>query len=141
MKAVLLYPMNALATDQAGRIGEYLAQPELAQVTAGLYIGDRPDTDFRRVMTRREEMRRTPPDVLVTNYKMLDLLLQRAEDRALWEGADLTYVVLDEFHTYDGAQGTDVAMLLQPARGDGRGLAGGSSAGRHLSGGDVGDAR
>ncbi|MET9509344.1 DEAD/DEAH box helicase [Streptomyces flavidovirens] len=113
VKAVLLYPMNALATDQAGRIGEYLAQPELAQVTAGLYIGDRPDTDFRRVMTRREEMRVTPPDVLVTNYKMLDLLLQRSEDRALWADAEISYVVLDEFHTYDGAQGTDVAMLLR----------------------------
>lgn len=113
VKAVLLYPMNALATDQAGRIGEYLAQPELAQVTAGLYIGDRPDTDFRRVMTRREEMRVSPPDVLITNYKMLDLLLQRGEDRSLWQDADITYVVLDEFHTYDGAQGTDVAMLLR----------------------------
>ncbi|MFJ9647473.1 DEAD/DEAH box helicase [Streptomyces sp. NPDC101206] len=113
IKAVLLYPMNALATDQAGRIGDYLARPELAQVTAGLYIGDRPDTDFRRVMTRREEMRVSPPDVLITNYKMLDLLLQRGEDRSLWEGADLAYVVLDEFHTYDGAQGTDVAMLLR----------------------------
>ncbi|MFC5214728.1 DEAD/DEAH box helicase [Streptomyces coerulescens] len=113
VKAVLLYPMNALATDQAGRIGEFLAQPELAQVTAGLYIGDRPDTDFRRVMTRREEMRVSPPDVLITNYKMLDLLLQRGEDQPLWDGADITYVVLDEFHTYDGAQGTDVAMLLR----------------------------
>ncbi|WP_432069829.1 DEAD/DEAH box helicase [Streptomyces sp. AA1529] len=113
VKAVLLYPMNALATDQAGRISDCLAQPELAQVTAGLYIGDRPDTDFRQVMTRREEMRRTPPDVLVTNYKMLDLLLQRAEDRTLWQDAALQYVVLDEFHTYDGAQGTDVAMLLR----------------------------
>ncbi|GLW48134.1 helicase [Streptomyces sp. NBRC 14336] len=113
VKAVLLYPMNALATDQAGRIAEYLARPELAQVTAGLYIGDRPDTDFRRVMTRREEMRLTPPDVLITNYKMLDLLLQRGEDRTLWEGSEPAYVVLDEFHTYDGAQGTDVAMLLR----------------------------
>ncbi|MGK5639627.1 DEAD/DEAH box helicase [Streptomyces sp. URMC 126] len=113
IKAVLLYPMNALATDQAGRIGEYLSRPELAQVTAGLYIGDRPDTDFRRVMTRREEMRVSPPDVLITNYKMLDLLLQRGEDRSLWEGAEPAYVVLDEFHTYDGAQGTDVAMLLR----------------------------
>ncbi|MFE1050576.1 DEAD/DEAH box helicase [Streptomyces olivaceus] len=113
IKAVLLYPMNALATDQAGRIGEYLARPELAQVTAGLYIGDRPDTDFRRVMTRREEMRVSPPDVLITNYKMLDLLLQRGEDRSLWDGAEPAYVVLDEFHTYDGAQGTDVAMLLR----------------------------
>ena len=44
---------------------------------------------------------------------MLDLLLQRADDLPLWEGADLAYVVLDEFHTYDGAQGTDVAMLLR----------------------------
>ncbi|MGW2293129.1 DEAD/DEAH box helicase [Streptomyces violaceorubidus] len=113
IKAVLLYPMNALATDQAGRVGEYLARPELAQVTAGLYIGDRPDTDFRRVMTRREEMRVSPPDVLITNYKMLDLLLQRGEDRSLWDGAEPAYVVLDEFHTYDGAQGTDVAMLLR----------------------------
>ncbi|GAA2288625.1 DEAD/DEAH box helicase [Streptomyces kunmingensis] len=113
VKAVLLYPMNALATDQASRIGDYLAQPELAQVTAGLYIGDRPDTDFRRVMTRREEMRISPPDVLVTNYKMLDLLLQRGEDQPLWQDADIAYVVLDEFHTYDGAQGTDVAMLLR----------------------------
>ncbi|WP_308122530.1 hypothetical protein [Streptomyces sp. WAC04114] len=58
---MLLYPMNALATDQAGRIGDYLAQRELVQVTAGLYIGDKPDTDFRRVMTRREEMRQAPP--------------------------------------------------------------------------------
>ncbi|MET9398446.1 DEAD/DEAH box helicase [Kitasatospora sp. NPDC002965] len=113
VKAVLLYPMNALATDQAGRIGDYLAHPDLAQVTAGLYIGDRPDTDFRRVMTRREDMRRTPPDILITNYKMLDLLLQRAEDRPLWVDSDLAFVVLDEFHTYDGAQGTDVAMLLR----------------------------
>ncbi|MEB8339440.1 DEAD/DEAH box helicase [Streptomyces endophyticus] len=113
VKAVLLYPMNALATDQAGRIGQYLAQSELAQLTAGLYIGDRPDTDFRRVMTRREEMRVSPPDILVTNYKMLDLLLQRGEDQPLWQGADIAYVVLDEFHTYDGAQGTDVAMLLR----------------------------
>ncbi|MFI8993821.1 DEAD/DEAH box helicase [Streptomyces sp. NPDC053542] len=113
VKAVLLYPMNALATDQAGRISDYLAAPDLAQVTAGLYIGDRPDTDYRRVMTRREEIRVSPPDVLITNYKMLDLLLQRGEDRVLWDGADIAYVVLDEFHTYDGAQGTDVAMLLR----------------------------
>lgn len=110
---MLLYPMNALATDQAGRIGDCLSQPDLAQVTAGLYIGDRPDTDFRRVMTRREEMRQSPPDLLITNYKMLDLLLQRTEDRALWQDSRIQYVVLDEFHTYDGAQGTDVAMLLR----------------------------
>jgi hypothetical protein len=52
---------------------------------------------------------------LLTNYKMLDLLLLRAADAPLWSAsiASLQFVVLDEFHTYDGAQGTDVAMLLR----------------------------
>ncbi|MER6590364.1 DEAD/DEAH box helicase [Micromonospora purpureochromogenes] len=113
VKAILLYPMNALATDQTNRISDLLADPALSQVTAGLYIGDVAAHEPPRVMVKRSEMRRTPPDILITNYKMLDLLLQRADDLPLWEGAEPTYVVLDEFHTYDGAQGTDVAMLLR----------------------------
>jgi hypothetical protein len=113
IKAILLYPMNALATDQTQRINELLNDSALSHVTAGLYIGDVAAIEYQHVMTKRSEMRRTPPDILITNYKMLDLLLQRADDLPLWEGADPAYVVLDEFHTYDGAQGTDVAMLLR----------------------------
>ncbi|UOE21860.1 DEAD/DEAH box helicase [Thermobifida halotolerans] len=113
VKAVLLYPMNALATDQAQRINSYLRHSALSQVSAGLYIGDTPETGYARVATRRGEIRRTRPDILITNYKMLDLLLQREHDTALWEGSRLAYVVVDEFHTYGGAQGTDVAMLLR----------------------------
>ena len=113
MKAVLLYPMNALATDQAMRINDFLARPELKDVTAGLYIGEAPGTAYARVLTERSEIRSQRPDILITNYKMLDLLLQRGEDLALWQDADIAYVVVDEFHTYDGAQGTDVAMLLR----------------------------
>ncbi|GIH72632.1 DEAD/DEAH box helicase [Sphaerimonospora thailandensis] len=113
VKAVLLYPMNALATDQAHRINGYLQQPELRDVTAALYIGDTPEVAYPKVMTQRSEIRRNPPDVLITNYKMLDLLLQRPDDLPLWQNAEITYVVVDEFHTYDGAQGTDVAMLLR----------------------------
>src|SRR6266545_3515593 len=113
VKAVLLYPMNALATDEALRISRYLMDPALVQVSAGLYIGDTPATGFERVATDRSEIRRTKPDILITNYKMLDLLLQRVDDVPLWQDADLAYVVVDEFHTYDGAQGTDVAMLLR----------------------------
>ncbi|MFF5199441.1 DEAD/DEAH box helicase [Micromonospora parva] len=113
IKAILLYPMNALATDQTSRINELLSDPALSQVTAGLYIGDVAAIEYAHVFTKRSEMRRTPPDILITNYKMLDLLLQRADDLPLWEGAEPAYVVLDEFHTYDGAQGTDVAMLLR----------------------------
>ncbi|MEF9885396.1 hypothetical protein [Streptomyces sp. P9-A4] len=64
-------------------------------------------------MVERAEIRRNPPDILITNYKMLDLLLQRQQDAPLWADADVAYIVIDEFHTYDGAQGTDVAMLLR----------------------------
>ena len=114
IKAILLYPMNALATDQAHRIEDLLRDPVLQHVTAALYIGDVPgEAGFEQVLTRRAEIRRARPDILLTNYKMLDLLLQRAEDQPLWDEAALAYVVVDEFHTYDGAQGTDVAMLLR----------------------------
>ncbi|MFF7899739.1 DEAD/DEAH box helicase [Streptomyces sp. NPDC088817] len=114
VKAVFLYPMNALATDQAQRINGLLTEhPELSKVRAGLYIGDRAATRYGRVFTDRSDMQVTPPDILITNYKMLDLLLQRAADAPLWADSDIRYVVVDEFHTYDGAQGTDVAMLLR----------------------------
>lgn len=113
VQAVLLYPMNALATDQAQRLSGHLESGRYDTVTAGLYIGDTPESGYPRVATERAALRRDPPDILITNYKMLDLLLQRAEDAPLWDGAHLTYVVVDEFHTYDGAQGTDVAMLLR----------------------------
>ncbi|GGV07120.1 helicase [Streptomyces litmocidini] len=117
IKAILLYPMNALAGDQAQRLGDLLDQDaRLSEVTAGLYIGEassRGTSPYGRVMVDRAEIRRNPPDILITNYKMLDLLLQRQQDTPLWGDADLTYIVIDEFHTYDGAQGTDVAMLLR----------------------------
>ncbi|MDZ5447076.1 DEAD/DEAH box helicase [Micromonospora sp. 4G57] len=137
VKALLLYPMNALADDQARRIDEVLSgDPELRDVTAGIYIGggrkggddeESPasyarefgssdlegDEAISRVLRDRDEIRENPPDVLLTNYKMLDLLLQRGPDLPLWQSRSLRYVVLDEFHTYDGAQGTDVAMLLR----------------------------
>jgi len=113
VKAILLYPMNALATDQAGRLNVLLSQDALKSITAGLYIGDRAATHYEHVLTSRWDMRRTPPDLLITNYKMLDLLLQREDDAGLWKGSSIQYVVVDEFHTYDGAQGTDVAMLLR----------------------------
>ena len=86
VKAVLLYPMNALATDQAMRINDLLTRPELKDVTAGLYIGEAPDTTYPRVLTERSEIRSQRPDILITNYKMLDLLLQRGDDLAAVAG-------------------------------------------------------
>jgi ATP-dependent helicase YprA (DUF1998 family) len=119
VKALLLYPMNALATDQARRIAGYVHEhAELHGLTAGLYIGG-PGSHDRMgpagLIDKREILRDASPDILLTNYKMLDYLLLREADAALWRQArhTLRYLVLDEFHTYDGAQGTDVAMLLR----------------------------
>lgn len=121
IKALILYPMNALANDQARRLADLIVEhPDLAGVRAGIYTGES-DADGRRQVTRdglivnRQEMREHAPDILLTNYKMLDQLLLRAADHEMWKqsASSLQYLVLDEFHTYDGAQGTDVAMLLR----------------------------
>ncbi len=119
IKAVILYPMNALVTDQARRLAELLHdEPALEAVTAGVYIGSggkRTKSSREHLIDSRDALRADPPDILLTNYKMLDLLLLRAADAPLWSASttSLRYLVLDEFHTYDGAQGTDVAMLLR----------------------------
>src|SRR5699024_11594791 len=67
VKAILLYPMNALATDQADRLDGYLAGPALAGITAGLYICATPDAGYKHVATSRGEIRRLPPDILPPN--------------------------------------------------------------------------
>ena len=120
IKAILLYPMNALATDQAGRLAAMIADhPHLAGIRAGVYLGDNGgngEMGADHLIDDRNALRASPPDILLTNYKMLDFLLLRSEDDSLWARNDpstLQYLVLDEFHTYDGAQGTDVAMLLR----------------------------
>ena len=50
---------------------------------------------------------------MLTNYEMLDQMLLREEVREIWKRSamSLQYLVLHEFHTYDGA-GTDAALLL-----------------------------
>lgn len=123
IKAIILYPMNALATDQAGRLAAAIWQNERlrGQVSAGLYIGGEsqsPHTQMgaSHLSDDRATLRKSPPDILLTNYRMLDFLLLRPEDKDLWahnEPDTLRYLVLDELHTYDGAQGSDVACLIR----------------------------
>ncbi|MDN4483205.1 DEAD/DEAH box helicase [Demequina lignilytica] len=120
IKALILYPMNALANDQAKRLTKLLtSDTRLAGLTAAIYTGEdsgrRTVVSEKGLITDRDVIRSSPPDILLTNYKMLDQLLLRAADQPLWSASahSLQYLVLDEFHTYDGAQGTDVAMLLR----------------------------
>lgn len=130
VKVIILYPMNALAFDQARRIAEIVnAYPELRdQVTAGILVGEDRDVGEKRITHKamgsdhliddRKTIIKNPPDILLTNYKMLDLLLMKPEFKDLWNGAvgpysSMQYLVLDEMHTYDGAQGSDVSLLIR----------------------------
>lgn len=123
IKALIIYPMNALASDQATRIAKLIhSNPGLrGNVTAGIYVGGHEkgaSTGMSRnqIITDRDTMLASPPDILLTNYKMLDYLLVRPKDAQLWKDNQpetLKYVVVDELHTFDGAQGTDLACLLR----------------------------
>ncbi|MBK8396068.1 MAG: DEAD/DEAH box helicase [Leptospiraceae bacterium] len=125
ISTVILYPMNALATDQEKRFAKVIYNtPELknADIRVGTFIGRQEKKKGRRIMeenaaiTDHETLLANPPDILLTNYKMLDFLLMRPSDSRLWknnEEGTLEYLILDELHTYDGAQGTDVACLIR----------------------------
>ncbi|MFZ2956172.1 MAG: DEAD/DEAH box helicase [Candidatus Ozemobacteraceae bacterium] len=123
IKAILIYPMNALANDQTVRLARTIRDnPKLQnQLSAGLYVGQR-ESSPAKVMTRegiitdREILRKQPPDILLTNYKMLDYLMIRPQDTPLWSQQNpesLQFLVVDELHTFDGAQGTDLACLIR----------------------------
>ena len=128
IKALVIYPMNALAADQARRFAQVIADtPAFNGLRVGLFVGGRSGKSGRgqmtmsatSVITDRETLRKDPPDILLTNYKMLDYLLIRPKDRQLWAkntAETLRYVVVDELHTFDGAQGTDLALLLRRLR-------------------------
>lgn len=138
IKAIILYPMNALATDQASRLARLiLSNTHLSGIRAGLYVGGDATADpadgstasgnvqqlkngAYSLITDRAVLRKDPPDILLTNYKMLDFLLIRAEDSPLWahqQPDTLRYLVVDELHTFDGAQGTDLACLIRRLKG------------------------
>lgn len=126
IKAIIIYPMNALATDQSKRFAKTIAKnPKLNKITAGLFVGGEQNQanicmKEDQVITCKETLRRNPPDILLTNYKMLDLLLMRPKDQSLWAKNTgnqlLKFIVVDEIHTFDGAQGTDLASLLRRLR-------------------------
>ena len=112
-RAIVIYPMNALANSQEEEIRKFLANvPGAPPVTVARYTGQEDDETRRKVAE-------TPPDILLTNFMMLELLLTRQDDldrRVVGNCAGLRFLVLDELHTYRGRQGADVAMLVRRVR-------------------------
>jgi superfamily II DNA/RNA helicase len=112
IKAIVVYPMNALANSQLRELEKFLkaGYPEGPLVTFERYTGQESAQDRARIIAN-------PPDILLTNYVMLELVLTRPRDRGLTEAADgLQFLVLDELHTYRGRQGADVALLVRRLR-------------------------
>ena len=123
VKAIIIYPMNALAGDQLVRIGRYTQDTD---ITFGLYTGATPESaaseqverHFKNQLIYRNEIRENPPDILITNYVMLDRMLTRESDRHIFAASagTLRYIVLDELHAYTGSKATHLKYLLARLR-------------------------
>ena len=134
VRALILYPMNALANDQRERLGMICRNLSEGmsgfKPTFGQYIGQTPNNAsdrWRNAAARaegrlpgelvfRNEMRESPPHILLTNYSMLEYLLIRPDDSPLFDdgrGVRWQFVVLDEAHQYRGAKGMEMGMLIR----------------------------
>ncbi len=130
IRALFLYPMNALVNDQMDRIRAILScYPE---IRFGSFTGDteeRGGANYRieygeqnnaeippNELITREEIRNNVPHLLFTNYSMLEYMLIRPHDHVIFNSQMLKnwrYVVLDEAHTYGGAKGIELSMLMR----------------------------
>ena len=113
VQAIVVYPMNALANSQEDELGKFIRKgypAGQAPVSFARYTG-------QEKVQEKDTIRQNPPDILLTNYVMLELMLTRVEDRMLVNAAQgLRFLVFDELHTYRGRQGADVALLIRRCR-------------------------
>ncbi len=113
VQAIVIYPMNALANSQAGELEKFLSHG---------YPQGKPPVTFQRYTgqegeEKRQEIIQSPPDILLTNYVMLELMLTRPAEKQLLVAAEgIRFLVLDELHTYRGRQGADVGFLVRRVR-------------------------
>jgi len=143
VRALILYPLNALVNDQLNRIRDILSQDEkLKQITFGMYIGETPENEdvidkynkniytccdegnekidkykcCENFLLTREEIRKNPPHILITNYSMLEFLLLRPKDIDIFSKQNSKwwqFLILDEAHVYDGALAIEISMLIR----------------------------
>lgn len=111
-RAVIVYPMNALANSQIEEIEKFLKNVASRPITVARYTG-------QETREERAAIARQAPDILLTNFVMLEYLMTRQDpdDRGvIGHCQGLRFLVLDELHTYRGRQGADVALLVRRIR-------------------------
>lgn len=112
-RAIIIYPMNALANSQLEELEKFVGNVQGERpITFARYTGQE-DQDVR------ERIASNAPDILLTNFMMLELLMTRQDDvdrRVIGNCEGLRFLVLDELHTYRGRQGADVALLVRRVR-------------------------
>ena len=109
VRAILVYPMNALINSQKEELDKFLRQVPNTHIRVEKYTG-------QESLTRKTEIQNNPPHILLTNYVMLELMLSRTHENKLVESPNLKFLILDELHTYRGRQGADVAILIRKLR-------------------------
>ena len=113
IQAIITYPMNALCNSQCNELEKFLhhGYPKGGEpVRFARYTGQEGDEERQAIIAN-------PPDIVLTNYVMLELLLTRPYEKNLIQAAHgLRFLVLDELHTYRGRQGADVALLVRRFR-------------------------
>ena len=114
-RAIIVYPMNALANSQIKEIEKFISQaglPNDLKPVVRRYTGQESQEERQRIADN-------PPDILLTNFMMAELLLTRQDSvdtKVIDNASGLEFIVLDELHTYRGRQGADVAVLVRRLR-------------------------
>ncbi len=116
VQAVIVYPMNALINSQTKEIEGYRQSYE--KYTGSPFPFTFEQYTGQESKEKKQSIRENPPDIILTNYMMLELLLTRSEDAGLRESIvqNLSTLVFDELHTYRGRQGSDIAILIRRLR-------------------------
>ena len=137
VRAIFIYPMNALANDQIKGLREILMA--YSEIRFGVYNGgteNREDDaiklydamyanekypELRKRLPNeevsRDRMKERPPHILFTNYAMLEHMLFRPGDDSIFSNSNFKFVVLDEAHVYAGATGIETAFLMGRLKG------------------------